>query len=714
MPLVSKQLAGLFNGVSQQAPTMRMPSQAEVQENAFSSLVYGLHKRPPFQHVSNWSGFSLSDVAFCHKIDRDYQEKYIVTKDVSSGLKVHSLTGVAYPVVLLGGAGAYLTSGNPRADFKMVTLADYTLIVNNKFTVTMKPSVDPVAAKDLYAYIFVKKGVAEQTYSVVINGATYTYTSGVSTDTASYKTTYIAQQLKTAISADPTLTIDIVGSTIRLKKTNSAEFTFKCFDSWGDAAIKGIKGTSQSFKDLPTLCFSDARVKVIEESTVGLGAYWVNYSFTDPANMNTSGQWVESRDPFLQNAIDPTTMPQKMVRKQSATYITTGNPLGIYFEVSSVEWNERMVGDEVTAPTPSFVGGTISDIFLYRNRLGILSKQALVLSRAGEFFDFFPQTVMSTLDDDPIDVEAPAMDASVLTFALPVNDHLMLFSEKQKFIVTSGTVALSNATISVAPVMTLASDPFTVPVRAGQMVFFLSPHGNYQGVREYYVQPDYISNDAPDIASHVPKLIPNVNAPSIMESLPNHEVVFVMTPNNPTELYVYKYTWSGDQKVQSSWSKWITSGMVIRSLLSFGNLLYLVTSSGIAVVDLTYDQTVLCKDLGTNDYTMKYRFSPMYIRTTETGPGELEGHLLYRKLSLAVIGKSYLDLLVESKQGGANLDYVMDTSSSADSDLSVNQFLLRGENTNTSITLTDTSNYLTTIQSASFELFGSKRSSTMP
>ena len=33
-------------------PSLRLSSQAEVQENAFSSLVEGLHKRPPLDYVA--------------------------------------------------------------------------------------------------------------------------------------------------------------------------------------------------------------------------------------------------------------------------------------------------------------------------------------------------------------------------------------------------------------------------------------------------------------------------------------------------------------------------------------------------------------------------------------------------------------------------------------------------------------------------------------
>ena len=51
MALVSSSIPNLANGVSQQAPSVRLNSQAEEQVNAFSSIISGLRKRPPSQNT---------------------------------------------------------------------------------------------------------------------------------------------------------------------------------------------------------------------------------------------------------------------------------------------------------------------------------------------------------------------------------------------------------------------------------------------------------------------------------------------------------------------------------------------------------------------------------------------------------------------------------------------------------------------------------------
>jgi len=52
MPNISETLANLINGVSQQPPHIRLSSQAELQENALSSEVEGLTKRPPSRFLN--------------------------------------------------------------------------------------------------------------------------------------------------------------------------------------------------------------------------------------------------------------------------------------------------------------------------------------------------------------------------------------------------------------------------------------------------------------------------------------------------------------------------------------------------------------------------------------------------------------------------------------------------------------------------------------
>ena len=92
----------------------------------------------------------------------------------------------------------------------------------------------------------------------------------------------------------------------------------------------------------------------------------------------TGSQWEEAREPGATYAIDETTMPHQL-RPDGAG--------GWVFEKAT--WAVRKVGNDDTNPEPSFVGRKLRGVFFFRNRLGFLAGDSMVLSRAGSYFNFW-------------------------------------------------------------------------------------------------------------------------------------------------------------------------------------------------------------------------------------------------------------------------------------------------------------------------------------
>jgi hypothetical protein len=78
---------------------------------------------------------------------------------------------------------------------------------------------------------------------------------------------------------------------------------------------------------------------------------------------------------------------------------------------------------------------------------------------------------------------------------------------------------------------------------------------------EYFVDTDTDTNDATEISSHIPEYlngeIINIQASS------NEDMILAQTDNDPTALYLYRYYWSGREKLQASWSRWVFDGDVV-------------------------------------------------------------------------------------------------------------------------------------------------------
>lgn len=134
--LISRAIANLFNGVSQQPASMRLPTQAELSDNVYANIATGTRKRPPTQHLAKLSVTPAAD-AFVHAINKDVTHRFIVIITTGSIAVFDATTGAQHTVTYPSGVPAMLTSGTPRDDFVALTVADYTFIANRNTTVAM-------------------------------------------------------------------------------------------------------------------------------------------------------------------------------------------------------------------------------------------------------------------------------------------------------------------------------------------------------------------------------------------------------------------------------------------------------------------------------------------------------------------------------------------------------------------------------------------------
>ena len=92
------------------------------------------------------------------------------------------------------------------------------------------------------------------------------------------------------------------------------------------------------------------------------------------------------------------------------------------------QWGERTAGDIESAPDPSFIGRKINNVFFFRNRLGFLADDNVILSNVSEFFNFFPDTVLTVVDSHPIDVAASHTKVAILKHAVTMGEQSVSYT----------------------------------------------------------------------------------------------------------------------------------------------------------------------------------------------------------------------------------------------------------------------------------------------
>jgi hypothetical protein len=561
MGMISSAIPNLIQGVSQQSPALRLSSQAELQVNAFPSLVEGLQKRPPLEHVAVMSS-SATTGSFTHLINRDTTEQYFTFINASNQISIYDLAGNAKTVTYPNGT-AYLNSTTPATEFRAVTVADYTFIVNTTKTVAMKPALTPIFP--FTGLISVKQGDYSQRFTVYLDGSIAANIETSATDQVQTRTDDIATRLASAINAQAAFTAQADGSTVVITKTGNASFDLATYDSLGDLGLSPTVGTVQRFEELPLRAPNGYIGHIQGDQTNDFDDYYVKFVSDNGTQSKVGdGTWVEYTKPGIEYELDETTMPHLLIRQANGTFT---------FEVA--EWGDRAVGDLISIPSPSFVGETLSDVFFFQNRLGILAGENVVMSRTSEFFDFFATTARTLLDNDPIDVAASHTKVSLMKHAIPFDRKLLLFSDQTQFIL-KGADFITPKNTSISQTTEYESSTTSKPVSAGSVVYFPAKRGGFTTIREYYVIDDTDRSDAQDVTAHVAKYVPDGVYKMVASTAEN--ALACLTDQEVDAIYVYKYHFAGREKVQSAWMKYTLDGCTIISAEFIESALFVVVN----------------------------------------------------------------------------------------------------------------------------------------
>lgn len=263
-----------------------------------------------------------------------------------------------------------------------------------------------------------------------------------------------------------------------------------------------------------------------------------------------SGVWEECEAPDQPTQFDATTMPH-------ALYHDLINDTWTF---RPVEWNARTAGDDDSAPFPSFINKPLTSIFLYRNRLGLIAGDSVSMSAAGDLERFFPLTVQTLADDEPIDISVAVDDYSDILATATVQDNLLFWSKKRQYTLSTPEI-LSPKTAAILPTTAYSCMPDAGLPVCGSHIFFCDGASDYLQLYEYVVNTTTMNKEGLCVSNHVPSLIP-FGEPSMVTASQSVSVVAVHTAAEPNTIYLYQYYVSGENKIQSAWSRHTFAGTI--------------------------------------------------------------------------------------------------------------------------------------------------------
>lgn len=564
-PIASYPVPNLINGVSQQAPSQRRDTQHEAQLNCINSPVDGAIARAPSTVTAFHPGLDLSDGYYFDIIRSDLEKHRVVLRN--GEIRVFDLqTGVECTVNKPDGVSYLTTSWSAQTSFRVTPVEDYVFIVNRAITPAMN-SADTAPSRPYEGILYFRGANFLETYtiSITFSGNTYTWkiqtVSNASNANSAYvQTDYLAEQLQSllrgggasnvGVVANPGINLEAHGFTVSREafcihiSHPTIDWTLKVSDGSSGDILRGIKGQTQSYDNLPAQCIDGFTVKVRGDNDATEDDYWVQFSTTANGGSSTSGGvWTEVPKPGSVISLNAATMPHALV--------SLG---GGVFRFEKQTWGKRVSGDGVTASRdPEFVGEAIEDIFLHRNRLGILTNNTATWSKARQFFTFFPDSAQTALDTDPISYTISHTKVALLSDAIVFNGQLMFWADGTQFVVQTGDV-LKESTLDILPATEFSFSPKCRPVGIGSNIYFSSTNGQWANVWEFFVTDQGTSKDANDVSSQVPSYIPA--SLFVLTGSSSERILVGVAENDKSKLWVHNFYISGNDKLQSAWNVW--------------------------------------------------------------------------------------------------------------------------------------------------------------
>ena len=460
-------------------------------------------------------------------------------------------------------------NGATASDIEVLTLNDYTFVLNKAKTVALE--ADTTAAKPNEAFVVVKV-VGSGHYRIYLDGVERaTHNTGGGGDVDSILTDLVSD-INGQTFGGTTYSATKVGAGMYISA--DAAFTISVVGGPSEDALFVFQESTPTVADLPVQCRDGYVVKIVNSTDIDVDDMYVKFVADGTATYGT-GVWEETTAPGIQYKFDPLTMPHQLVRQADGS-----------FTFGPVTWEDRLVGDETTNPTTSFVGSKISNLFFYRNRLGFLSNEAVILSRAGDYFNFWVTTALTVTDDDPIDITASSIRPVNHRYVLPTSVGLVLFSDTEQFILTTDADILSPKTAKINELSTYECDPSVEAVNLGTSLSFVSKTPLFTRLYEI----GNISTDRPpdmiEPSVIVPELIPET-IDSFIAS-PALSMVSLGTAGSST-VFQYRFITQGQSRA-SSWYKWNLTGTLLDQFFD-ASTYYATVANGTDVYVQSYDLT---------------------------------------------------------------------------------------------------------------------------
>lgn len=366
-------------------------------------------------------------------------------------------------------------------------------------------------------------------------------------------------------------TVQSTGNVLRIQNTSlSQDFVVSARGGTNGQGLEAYKYSVNDISELPQECWKDYQMTVRNTSDNEVDDYYVKFTpDVEDADVPGPGYWRETVKDVDTGGLVDASMPHVLVRQEDGS-----------FHMSSLNesqhpdnWADRSVGDKESNPHPSFTdeGNFIYNMFMYKNRLGFVTKDAVIMSQVGDYFNFYNTSGVTISDADPVDLSVSDVKPVKLTSAISTTSGAILFGNQAQFRLSSPEATFGPKDANLDKISNYNYDSDALPVQTGVSVMYPTDMGSYSNVYEMSTESIKGEPVIEDSSRVIPRLLPaglKWSCSSI-----NNDMVFFGDRSNT--VYVFRFFNEGQERKVAGWTRWTFPDNVL-DMAAYNDTLYFV------------------------------------------------------------------------------------------------------------------------------------------
>lgn len=396
------------------------------------------------------------------------------------------------------------------------------------------------------------------TYNKRVADATNNYNSAVTqwlaTSSAAIQPEAIAIELVTQLRSLLGLTNQIQRAGSYIYITKSANIRTGETIAVADTYIKAVFNDVGAPEDLIPKHFFGKVVKVRSKKATGKDAYYLRAESKD----GSPGLY---GDVVWREAAGVATQPNQVFAvgtvKNDTLYIcSTPAELENTAGVTGVpRFQASAVGDQVSVPVPNFLKNPITYMGVFQDRLLIGYGSTIFASRPGDYFNWFKQSVLDVVDNDPVEMYALGSEDDTIYWDTTFDRNHVMFGRKYQYII-SGRSLLTPRNPNIQIMSAIEDAIEAEPQASSNFVFYGKDLVRKGSLHQMQLGLTSDSAESYECSQQLDRYIKGKPCQILCNQSPY--VVMLRTTEMYNGFYIYTYldSMNGGQRLFDSWSRW--------------------------------------------------------------------------------------------------------------------------------------------------------------